>query len=112
MVTRHVVTFQGSRVNSSTVSRRFCAGAISFGLVISGVALALIAPPATALSPGVAFSAEGMSTWQTNGVVWALGQSQGRVVAGGDFTALRPPEGGAGTALSVTGLAILDAQTG
>ncbi|MCW2849191.1 MAG: hypothetical protein JWR90_3165 [Marmoricola sp.] len=68
--------------------------------------------PATALTPGVAFSATNLSTWQTDGVVWAIGQSHGKIVAGGDFTTLRPPEGTSGTPVAVQSLAILNAETG
>jgi hypothetical protein len=67
---------------------------------------------AQAFSPGVHFSAANSSTWQTNGVAWAIGQSHGKVIAGGTFTQVLPPEGGAGTPLSTNGLAILDAESG
>ena len=86
-----------------------------------GLALALLlaagsvlggSQSASALSEGVAFSAADSPTWQTNGVVYALGSSNGRVVAGGTFDQIRPPEGGAGTPQSVSALAILDAATG
>jgi hypothetical protein len=85
----------------------------SAGLVVSALATVLLTPaPAAAVTPGVAFSADNLSTWQTDGVVWALGQSHGRVVAGGDFTSLVPPAGSPASPVPVTGLAILDGETG
>ncbi|MGU3646435.1 DNRLRE domain-containing protein [Microbacterium sp. C23T] len=80
-------------------------------LVVGFVA---VTPPerASALSPGVGFSADDLPTWQTDGTVYALAQSAGRVVAGGTFSELRPPEGGSGTPVAANGLAILDAETG
>ena len=83
--------------------------------VIGGVLLALLpAVPASALTPGVAFSSTASSTWQVNstGIVWALGASHGKVIAGGTFTQLIPPSGGTGAPVNVNGLAILDAETG
>ena len=83
--------------------------------LIGGVLLALMpAVPASALTPGVAFSSTASSTWQVNstGIVWALGASHGKVIAGGTFTQLIPPSGGTGTPVNVNGLAILDAETG
>lgn len=46
---------------------------------------------AEALTPPVAMTADDLSTWQTNGVVWAMAQSEGVVFAGGTFSAIRPP---------------------
>ncbi|MCU4673943.1 DNRLRE domain-containing protein [Microbacterium fluvii] len=53
-----------------------------------------------------------MPTWQTNGVVRALASSQGKVVAVGEFTQIRPGSGQSGSAQNVAGLAIFDAATG
>ncbi len=80
-------------------------------LVVSGITLGQAAP-AAALTPGVAFSADDLPTWQTNGVVRALAASHGQVVAVGEFTQIRPGAGQSGTARNVTGLAIFDAATG
>ena len=44
--------------------------------------------------------------------MYALAQSAGKVVAGGTFSELRPPEGGSGSPVAVNALAILDAETG
>ncbi|MBC7632265.1 LamG-like jellyroll fold domain-containing protein [Aeromicrobium sp.] len=74
--------------------------------------LALPASPASALSPGVAFSADNLPTWQTNGVVYAVGESGGKVVAGGTFSQIRPPDGTSGTAQTRNALAVFNAQTG
>ncbi|MFJ4044390.1 LamG-like jellyroll fold domain-containing protein [Microbacterium sp. NPDC089987] len=67
---------------------------------------------ASALSPGVHFSADDLPTWQTNGTVYALAASGGKVVAGGTFTQLRPPAGVSGTVRAQTALAVLNADTG
>ncbi len=72
----------------------------------------LPATPANALSSGLAFSADHLSAWQANGVSYAVAGSKGKVVVGGSFTQIRPPEGGTGTARAMTGLAILNADTG
>ncbi len=58
------------------------------------------------------FSADDLPTWQTNGTVYALAASGGKVVAGGTFTQLRPPAGASGTARTQTALAVLNADTG
>ncbi|MCC3295303.1 DNRLRE domain-containing protein [Arthrobacter sp. zg-Y411] len=81
---------------------------------LTATALAATAPPASAISPGVAFSASDLPTWQTNGIVWGLAQANGTVYAGGTFTAIRPPgavAGGAGTRSAVN-FAAFDAYTG
>ncbi|MFD1212064.1 LamG-like jellyroll fold domain-containing protein [Arthrobacter sp. GCM10027362] len=82
------------------------------GLMVSA-ALSVAAPaPATALSEHLSFSALDEPTWQTNGTVWALAESNGVVFAGGTFSQLTPPAGTAGTAIAVTSLASFDAATG
>jgi len=80
----------------------------------AGIAVASPAPsPAAALSPGVQFSADDLSTWQANGVVYALATAGGgRVVVGGTFSQLRPPSDGTGTAVNRSALAVLNAETG
>ena len=87
--------------------------------VLGGIALAVssmigVAPPASALSPGVDFAANNLPTWQTNGIVWTMAEANGVVYAGGTFTAIRPPgvsAGGAGTQSAVN-FAAFDAYTG
>lgn len=76
------------------------------GAIVAG------AVPAAALSDGLHFSAAESPTWQTNGTVWALAESQGTVFAGGTFTSLTPPAGESGNAVAVTSLASFDAATG
>ncbi|MCU1541344.1 MAG: fibronectin [Arthrobacter sp.] len=70
--------------------------------------------PAQALSPGVAFSANDLPTWQTNGTPWTMAQSNGVVYAGGTFTQIRPPGTAAGSAQSrsAVNFAAFDAYTG
>ncbi len=71
------------------------------------------APEAEAVTPPVAFTADDLPTWQTNGVVWALAQSQGVVYAGGTFSTVRPPGAEPGTdEQDALNLVALDAATG
>jgi fibronectin type 3 domain-containing protein len=70
------------------------------------------AVPASALTPGVAFSADDLSTWQTNGVVYATGTVSGKVLAGGTFSQISPPSGGSGTTQARNALAVFNAETG
>ncbi|TFC83440.1 LamG-like jellyroll fold domain-containing protein [Cryobacterium sp. TMT3-29-2] len=81
--------------------------------VVAGLAMASSVPQsASALSTGVAFSADNLSTWQTNGVVYGVGTVHGKVVAGGTFSQIRPPSGGVGVARNQGTLAIFNAETG
>ena len=81
--------------------------------VIGGLALSsLTALPASALTGGIAFSADDLSTWQTNGVVYATGTVGGKVLAGGTFSQISPPSGGGGTTQARNALAIFNAETG
>ncbi|TFD31728.1 LamG-like jellyroll fold domain-containing protein [Cryobacterium cryoconiti] len=81
--------------------------------VVAGMILAApTALPASATSADVHFSADNLPTWQANGVVYAVAHSNGRVVAGGTFSQVRPPTGGAGEARNLNALAIFDAETG
>jgi fibronectin type 3 domain-containing protein len=91
-------------------SHRLGVGATSLAVLVG--ALAVLNGATSALSPGIAFSADHQSTWQTDGIVYALDGNAGKVVAGGNFTQLRPPEGGVGDPVAVQNLAILDAETG
>ncbi|MEW2632856.1 LamG-like jellyroll fold domain-containing protein [Streptomyces sp. NPDC048389] len=69
-------------------------------------------PQAAALTEPVAFTADDLPTWQTNGTVWALAQANGVVFAGGTFSAVRPPDGGSGSAQEALNFVALDAATG
>ncbi|MEW2136133.1 LamG-like jellyroll fold domain-containing protein [Streptomyces sp. NPDC005409] len=77
----------------------------------TGIGLVLM-PKASAITPPVAFTADELPTWQTNGVVWAMAQANGTVFAGGTFSAVRPPEGAAGAEQEAVNFVALDAATG
>uniref|UniRef100_A0AAU2JV47 DNRLRE domain-containing protein n=1 Tax=Streptomyces sp. NBC_00049 TaxID=2903617 RepID=A0AAU2JV47_9ACTN len=77
----------------------------------TGIGLVLM-PEASAITPPVAFTADELPTWQTNGVVWAMAQVDGTVFAGGTFSAVRPPEGTAGAEQDAVNFVALDAATG
>ncbi|MFI1533063.1 LamG-like jellyroll fold domain-containing protein [Streptomyces anandii] len=88
---------------------------LSAALVLStaaGLGLVVPAQPAAALTPPVAFTADDLPTWQTNGIVWALAEAHGTVFAGGTFSQVRPPEGKSGTAQNAVNFVALDAATG
>ncbi|MEV6110283.1 LamG-like jellyroll fold domain-containing protein [Streptomyces sp. NPDC051940] len=73
----------------------------------------VLAPPAQSLTPPVAMTADALSTWQTNGVVWALAQADGVVFTGGTFSAIRPSGAAAGTSEQpAVNFAAFDAATG
>ncbi|MFD8685625.1 LamG-like jellyroll fold domain-containing protein [Streptomyces sp. NPDC059651] len=60
-------------------------------------ASAVSAPPATALTPPVGFTADNLATYQTNGIVWSLAEANGIVYAGGTFSNVRPAGSPAGS---------------
>lgn len=76
--------------------------------------IGLAASPASALSPGVAFSAVALPTWQTNGIAWAMAEANGVMYVGGTFTQVRPPGTAAGSSQSrsAVNFAAFDAYTG
>ncbi|WP_051806683.1 DNRLRE domain-containing protein [Streptomyces sp. NRRL F-2664] len=89
--------------------------AVSLALALTGTGAGLgvaLAPQAAALTPPVAFTADALSTWQPNGVVWALAEAGGQVFAGGTFSTVRPPAGGAGSEQQAVNFVALDAATG
>lgn len=93
-------------------SRRLAA-ALALSLAGTGAGLGLgLVPQAAAITPPVAFTADATPTWQPNGVVWALAEAGGKVFAGGTFSAVRPPAGGAGSEQPAVNFAALDAATG
>jgi len=72
-----------------------------------------------AVSPQDATAADGTvvgntsSSWQTNGIVWALAYADGVVYLGGDFTAVRPPGAAPGVnEVSRRHIAAFSASTG
>lgn len=91
--------------------KRVIAWAVSVLVVVAGLGLSG-SSASRAMSPGVHFTSTDSPTWQTDGTVWALGQSNGLVVVGGTFTTVRPPDGTSGSPIAANGLAVLDAETG
>ncbi|MGW3720602.1 LamG-like jellyroll fold domain-containing protein, partial [Streptomyces sp. NPDC005133] len=78
----------------------------------AGLGLVALPQPAAALTPPIAFTADDLPTWQTNGIVWTLAEAGGTVFAGGTFSQVRPPEGGSGTAQNAVNFVALNAATG
>ncbi|MEI7032778.1 LamG domain-containing protein [Streptomyces pratensis] len=69
--------------------------------------------PVAALTPPVAITADDLSTWQTNGIVWSMAAGDGVVYAGGTFSTLRPPTAAPGTEEQpALNFAAFDAATG
>lgn len=70
--------------------------------------------PVSALTPPVALTADDLTTWQTNGIVWSMAASDAGVVyAGGTFSTVRPPGAAAGTSEQpALNFAAFDAATG
>ncbi|MFD9336945.1 DNRLRE domain-containing protein [Streptomyces sp. NPDC060028] len=92
---------------------RGLAAALALSLAGTGTVIGLgLVPQAAAVTPPVAFTADPLSTWQPNGVVWALAEAGGQVFAGGTFSAVRPPEGAGGSERPAVNFVALDAATG
>ncbi|MFD7259801.1 DNRLRE domain-containing protein [Streptomyces sp. NPDC059874] len=92
---------------------RGLAAAVALSLAGTGAGLGLgLVPQAAAVTPPVAFTADALSTWQPNGVVWALAEAAGQVFVGGTFSTVRPPAGGAGSERPAVNFVALDAATG
>ncbi|MGW0694278.1 LamG-like jellyroll fold domain-containing protein [Streptomyces sp. NPDC002738] len=71
------------------------------------------ASPAASLTPPVSLTADDLSTWQTNGIVWSMAATGGVVYAGGTFSTVRPPDAAAGTSEQpAVNFAAFDAATG
>ncbi|MFC8230156.1 DNRLRE domain-containing protein [Streptomyces sp. NPDC057287] len=84
--------------------------ALSAGLLGT---VAATAPPAAALTPPVGFTADALSTYQTNGIVWALAEANGVVYAGGTFSGIRPAGSPAGSnTTAAVNFAAFDAASG
>ena len=77
--------------------RRSSAGVVAAGMAAASMVGFSSAEPAGALTAPLGMTADDLSTWQTNGVVWALAQANGVVFAGGTFSSVRPPGAAAGT---------------
>ncbi|MGW7457429.1 DNRLRE domain-containing protein [Streptomyces sp. NPDC054797] len=91
------------------------AAALALSLAGTGAMIGLglgPVPDAAAVTPPVAFTADPLPTWQPNGVVWALAEAGGQIFAGGTFSTVRPPEGGAGGQQPAVNFVALDAATG
>ncbi|MFE7242191.1 LamG-like jellyroll fold domain-containing protein [Streptomyces sp. NPDC057580] len=106
-------------MNGSTGRRRAGRGrvrAASTALCLLAGALAATAvgaSPAAALTPPVSLTADDLSTWQTNGIVWSMAATGGVVYAGGTFSTVRPPGAAAGTSEQpAVNFAAFDAATG
>ena len=84
------------------------------------LAAAVLGTAATALSAGPAqatgettLTADPLSTWQTDGIVWAMAYAKGIVYVGGTFSHIRPPGAAPGTGeVARTNFAAFDAKTG
>lgn len=94
------------RTRATAAALCLLAGALS--------AAAASGPQAAALTPPVSITADDLSTWQTNGIVWSMAASDdGVVYAGGTFSTLRPPGAAAGTSEQpAVNFAAFDAATG
>ncbi|MDD9379000.1 DNRLRE domain-containing protein [Streptomyces sp. ZAF1911] len=87
--------------------------ALALSLAGAGTAIGLVLiPEASAITQPVAFTADNLPTWQPNGIVWAMAEANGTVFAGGTFSAVRPPTGGAGAEQEAVNFVALDAATG
>ncbi|MFB4421311.1 LamG-like jellyroll fold domain-containing protein [Streptomyces sp. QL37] len=93
------------RVRAASAALCLFAGALT--------ATAAGASPAAALTPPVSITADDLSTWQTNGIVWSMAAAEGTVYAGGTFSTVRPPDAAAGTSEQpAVNFAAFDAATG
>ncbi|MDX2746839.1 MULTISPECIES: LamG domain-containing protein [Streptomyces] len=94
------------RVRAASAALCLFAGALT--------ATAAGASPAAALTSPVSITADDLTTWQTNGIVWSLAAADNGVVyAGGTFSTVRPPEAAAGTSEQpAVNFAAFDAATG
>ncbi|MGW1181965.1 LamG-like jellyroll fold domain-containing protein [Streptomyces drozdowiczii] len=91
------------------------AAAAALGLLAGALSAAAAAgSPASALTAPVSITADDLSTWQTNGIVWSMAASaDGVVYAGGTFSTVRPPGAAAGTSEQpAVNFAAFDAATG
>ncbi|MFF4084138.1 LamG-like jellyroll fold domain-containing protein [Streptomyces sp. NPDC001777] len=96
----------GGRTRAAAAALCLLAGALTAAASGGG--------PAAALTPPVALTADDLTTWQTNGIVWSLAASDAGVVyAGGTFSTVRPPDAAPGTSEQpAVNFAAFDAATG
>ncbi|WP_328697845.1 LamG domain-containing protein [Streptomyces sp. NBC_00342] len=106
-------------MNESTGRRsrghgRVRAAAAALCLLAGALGAAAGGSPAAALTPPVSLTADDLSTWQTNGIVWSMAAADNGVVyAGGTFSTVRPPDAPAGTSEQpAVNFAAFDAATG
>ncbi|WP_392667863.1 LamG-like jellyroll fold domain-containing protein [Streptomyces sp. LN785] len=96
--------------------RRSRSGVFAAALALAAgvlTATAATAPPAAALTAPVGFTADNLTTYQTNGIVWALAEANGVVYAGGTFTGVRPAGTPAGSSTTpAVNFAAFNAATG
>ncbi len=93
--------------------RRRAAALVATGALITAGLPVLVSGPAAATQAPIAFTSAALSTYQTNGIAWAVASSAGKVFVGGTFTAVRPA--GAASGVSETprlNFVVLDAATG
>ena len=106
-------------MNESTGRRRGTHGraraaAAALCLLAGALSAAAGGSPAAALTPPVSITADDLTTWQTNGIVWSMAASaDGVVYAGGTFSTVRPPDAPAGTSEQpAVNFAAFDAASG
>ena len=85
---------------------------VSAALVVALVPV-LGSSSAQAVQAPVAFTATALSSYQTNGIAWAVAAAAGKVFVGGTFTSVRPAGSAAGSnEMARTNFVVLDAATG
>lgn len=104
-------------MNETTGRRRGRVRAAAAALCLLAGALSAAAAggsPAAALAPPITITADDLSTWQTNGIVWSMAASEdGVVYTGGTFSTVRPPGAASGTSEQpAVNFAAFDAATG
>jgi hypothetical protein len=82
--------------------------------IIAGSATGIVAAQsATAMTAPVALGAKAQTTWQTNGIVWAMAEADGVVFTAGTFSSIRPSGAASGTSeQSAVNFAAFNAATG
>src|SRR5699024_2024847 len=91
--------------------RRIISIVVIMLVIVTGIGLAG-SSASRAMSTGVHFTSTESPTCQVDGVVWAIGHTNGLVIAGGTISTVRPPDGASGTPIAANGVAVLDAETG